>query len=99
MTHIKDMRVQPYTMIGEPMFFHAPIGAGDVPVLEMLQVLQDGAPDPENLQHCVEVLAPPEHDAEAWVWPAWPGCANMRRRSLPRASGSSSGCISVNGLV
>jgi len=67
MTHIKDMRVQPYTLIGEPRFFNAPIGEGDVPVLEILEVLQQGAPDPDNLQHCVEVLAPPEHDAEAWI--------------------------------
>ena len=67
MTHIKDMRVQPYTLIGEPMFFHAPIGEGDVPVLEILQVLQDGAPNPDSLQHCVEVVTPPEHDAEAWT--------------------------------
>ncbi len=66
-THIKDMRVQPYTQIGEPMFHHAPIGDGDVPMLEILQVLQDGAPDPDNMQHCIEVIAPPEHDAEAWV--------------------------------
>ena len=67
MTHIKDMRVQPYTLIGEPRFFHAPIGDGDVPVLEILEVLRHGAPDPDNLQHCVEVIAPPEHDAEAWI--------------------------------
>ena len=67
MTHIKDMRVQPYTLIGEPRFFHAPIGLGDVPVLDILEVLQQGAPDPDNLQHCVEVVTPPEHDAEAWL--------------------------------
>ncbi len=66
-THIKDMRVQPFTQMGEPMFYNAPIGDGDVPMLQILQVLQDGAPDPDHMQHCVEVIAPPEHDAEAWV--------------------------------
>ena len=66
-THIKDMRVQPTTEIGEPMFFHSPIGTGDVPILEILQVLQDGSPDAARMHHCVEVMAPPEHDAEAWV--------------------------------
>ena len=56
MTHIKDMRVQPYTLIGEPRFFNAPIGEGDVPVLEILEVLQNGAPDPENLQRLSDAL-------------------------------------------
>lgn len=66
-THIKDMRVQSTVQMGEPMFYNVPIGEGDVPMAEILQVLHDGATESDAMQHCVEVIAPPEHDADAWV--------------------------------
>ena len=67
MTHIKDMRIEPLTTIGEPIFYHTPIGLGDVPVHEILEVLQADAPDPDGLQNCLEIPTMPEYDAEAWV--------------------------------
>ena len=66
-THIKDMRVQSSTMLGEPMFYHSPIGLGHVPVEEILEVLQAESPDPENLHHCVEVPTMLEFDPEEWL--------------------------------
>ena len=66
-THIKDMHVQPATTMGEPAFYHAPIGSGKVPVEHILEVLQAGSPDPEGLHHCVEVCTLPHYDAEQWV--------------------------------
>ncbi len=67
MTHIKDMRVEPLTTIGEPIFYHTPIGSGDVAVHEILGVLQADAPDPDGLQNCLEIPTMPEYDPEAWV--------------------------------
>ena len=67
MTHIKDMRIEPNPTIGEPIFYHTPIGLGDVPVREILGVLQAEAPDPDGLQNCLEIPTMPEYDAEAWV--------------------------------
>jgi sugar phosphate isomerase/epimerase len=66
-THIKDMHVQPTTTMGEPAFFHAPIGSGQVPVERILEVLQAEAPDPDGLHHYVEVCSLPQYDAEQWV--------------------------------
>lgn len=66
-THIKDMRVQSAVQLGEPMFFHTPIGLGHVPVEEILDVLQAHAPDPANLHHCVEVPTMPDFDPEQWL--------------------------------
>ena len=66
-THIKDMHVQPTTTMGEPMFYHAPIGSGVVPVEDILEILQAEAPDPDGLHHYVEVCAMPQYDAEEWV--------------------------------
>ena len=63
-THIKDMRIQSATLMGEPAFFHTPIGLGHVPVAEILHVLQAHAPAPDNLHHCVEVCTPPEYNTE-----------------------------------
>ncbi len=66
-THIKDMHPRPMTSLGEPRFFHAPIGYGDVPVAAILEVLQSEAPDPDNLEHCLEIVPTSEYDPEAWL--------------------------------
>jgi sugar phosphate isomerase/epimerase len=66
-THIKDMYVQPTTTMGEPAFYHAPIGSGVVPIEQILEVLQAAAPDPQGLHHYVEVCTLPQYDAEQWV--------------------------------
>ena len=66
-THIKDMFVQPTTTMGEPAFYHAPIGAGVVPIEQILEVLQSTVPNPDELHHYVEVCTLPQYDAEQWV--------------------------------
>ena len=66
-THIKDMRVQSTTELGEPRFFHSPIGCGDVPVKEILKLFQAELADPDNLHHYVEVCTLPQYDADEWV--------------------------------
>lgn len=65
--HLKDMRVQPATGTGEPRVYWAPLGQGDVPIAEILALLQEEAPDPENLPACVEVAPPPDHDPDVWL--------------------------------
>lgn len=66
-THIKDMHARPMTQLGEPRFYHAPIGSGDVPVEAILEVLQSEAPNPDQLHNCIEVLPTSEHDPETWL--------------------------------
>ena len=67
MTHIKDMRAQSITYTGEPAFMVAPLGQGDVELLEITQILQDGAPDPDNLWQCIEVAPLPQYDPDLWM--------------------------------
>lgn len=67
MTHVKDMRAQSTTTIGEPAFFHAPIGYGNVEIREILDILQRNAPAPENLPQCLEVPPPPPYDPDHWM--------------------------------
>ena len=66
-THIKDMHARPMTQLGEPRFFHAPIGSGDVPIEAILEILQAEAPDPDRLEHCLEIVPTSEYDPEAWL--------------------------------
>jgi sugar phosphate isomerase/epimerase len=67
MTHIKDMRVQPIVNSGEPAFFHAPIGYGDVEVGPILEILAARAPDPANLPQCLEVIPLADYDPDLWM--------------------------------
>ena len=67
MTHIKDMRIQSKTLDGEPRILTAPLGQGDVPIPEILEVLQSSVADPDNLALCVEVAPQPHQDPEAWM--------------------------------
>ena len=67
MTHIKDMRIQSIVNSGEPAFFHAPIGSGDVEVGQILEILAANAPDPENLPQCLEVIPLAEYDPDLWM--------------------------------
>ena len=66
-THIKDMYVQPTTTMGEPAFYHAPIGSGVVPIEQILEVLQSTVSNPDELHHYVEVCTLPQYDAEQWL--------------------------------
>lgn len=67
MTHLKDVRVQSITTTGEPAFFTAPLGYGHVEILEILEILQEGAPDSQNLPHCIEVGTLPQYDPDHWM--------------------------------
>ena len=67
MAHIKDMRVQPKTLTGEPRIMWTPLGAGTVPVGEILEVLQQNAPDPDRLPLCLEIAPLPDQDPDRWV--------------------------------
>ena len=68
MVHLKDYRIMNTSMIdGTPTFSHAPTGQGDLPLREMLEVLQNSSPDPENLRLCVETVPPLEVDPGMWV--------------------------------
>ena len=65
--HLKDLRVQPATGTGEPRVFWAPLGRGDVPIAEILALLEAETADPGNLPVCVEVAPPPDHDPHRWI--------------------------------
>ena len=65
--HLKDMRLQPATGTGEPRVSWAPLGRGHVPILEILDVVQAEAADPDSMPVCVEVAPPPDHDPDVWV--------------------------------
>ncbi len=65
--HLKDFRIQPATGTGEPRIFWTPLGRGDAPIAEMVEILAAEAPDPTTLSACVEVAPPPEHDPAVWV--------------------------------
>lgn len=65
--HAKDIRLQPLTETYERQIFWAPVGQGDVPMKAILDVLQENAPDPENLILCIETAPPPETDPDPWV--------------------------------
>jgi sugar phosphate isomerase/epimerase len=67
MAHIKDMRVQPKTLTGEPKIMWAPLGCGTVPVAEILAILKQRAPDPDALPLCLEIAPLPDQDPDLWV--------------------------------
>ena len=67
MTHLKDMRVQSITTTGEPQFFHAPVGYGSVEIAEIMEILQQNAPDPDYLPHCIETCCLPQYDPQLWM--------------------------------
>ena len=65
--HLKDMRIQPATGTGEPQVSWAPLGRGHVPILEILDLVQTEAEDPDGMPVCIEVAPPPDHDPDVWV--------------------------------
>lgn len=66
-THLRDMRVQALTEVATGAFFHTPIGAGHVPIEQILRIIQDAAARPEAPTHCLRIVTRPEHDVEAWL--------------------------------
>lgn len=67
MAHLKDFRIQPITVEGEPRILWAPIGRGNIELEQILTVLEAEADDPAQLPLCLEVAPPHEHDPDVWV--------------------------------
>lgn len=67
MTHIKDMRVQPKTLEGEPKILWSTVGDGSVDIDAIMRILLAEAPDPATLPHCLEICPLPDQDPELWV--------------------------------
>jgi sugar phosphate isomerase/epimerase len=67
MAHLKDFRIQPMTLLGEPRILWAPIGRGNIALEQILDILQAHAPDPAQLPVCLEVAPPHDHDPDLWV--------------------------------
>jgi len=67
MTHIKDMKVLPKTLDGEPKIMWATMGDGSVDIDAIMKILLAEAPDPATLPQCLELCPLPDQDPELWV--------------------------------
>ena len=68
MVHLKDYRiVNSHAHYGTPIFSHSPTGEGTLPLGEILEILQNGSPDPDNLRLLIETVPPLESDHGIWV--------------------------------
>ena len=65
--HLKDFTVHPLTETWEPELHWAPVGRGDSPIAEVLDLLQAEAPNPEQLLAHIEIAGLPQTDPELWV--------------------------------
>jgi len=65
--HMKDFTVHPLTETWEPALHWAPVGQGDSPIAEILDVLQAEAPDPDGLLAHIEIAGVPQIDPDRWV--------------------------------
>ena len=59
--------MQPATVTGEPRVFWAPLGQGDVPLRQILSLLQESVSDALDLPVMLEVAPPPDYDPDQWV--------------------------------
>ena len=65
--HMKDFTVHPLMETWEPELHWAPVGQGNSPIAEILDVLQAEAPDPDTLLAHVEIAGIPQIDPDQWV--------------------------------
>ena len=65
--HMKDFTVHPLTETWEPELHWAPVGRGDSPIEEILDVLETQAPDPATLLAHIEIAGIPQIDPDRWV--------------------------------
>ena len=65
--HLKDFTVHPLTETWEPEFHWAPVGRGDSPIAEILDLLQTEAPNPNQLLAHIEIAGLPQTDPDRWV--------------------------------
>ena len=40
---------------------------GTFEILEIMEILQQGAPNPEAISHCIETCCLPEYDPQLWM--------------------------------
>ena len=76
--HLKDFTVHPLTETWEPELHWAPVGRGDSPIAEVLDLLQAEAPDPDNLLAHIEIAGLPQTDPDRWVRSS---AAHLRRHA------------------
>ncbi len=67
MVHIKDFRIQAMSVDAVPKIFLVPLGRGQIDLETIMEILQEQAPDPENLRLCIEAIGPWEQDSDLWV--------------------------------
>ena len=68
--HLKDVRILPWTpsALYVAAIFAAPLGRGNVDVLQICEILQEKAPDPKNLCLSLENMPiPPNEDEDLWT--------------------------------
>ena len=65
--HMKDFTVHPLTETWEPELHWAPVGRGDSPIEEILDVLETQSPDPATLLAHIEIAGIPQIDPDRWV--------------------------------
>ena len=65
--HLKDFTVHPLTETWEPELHWAPVGRGDSPIAQILDLLQAEAPNPDELLAHIEIAGLPQTDPDRWV--------------------------------
>lgn len=65
--HLKDFTFHPLTETWEPELHWAPVGRGDSPIAEILDLLQAEAPSPRQLLAHIEIAGLPQTDPDRWV--------------------------------
>ena len=65
--HMKDFTIHPLTETWEPEMHWAPVGKGDSPISDILDLLQAEAPDPDGLLAHIEIAGLPQIDPDQWV--------------------------------
>ena len=68
--HLKDVRILPWTpaALYVAAIFAAPLGRGNVDIVKICEILQEKAPNPQNLTLSLENMPiPPNEDEDLWT--------------------------------
>lgn len=65
--HLKDFTAHPLTETWEPALHWVPVGRGDSPIDEILDLLQAEAPTPDQILAHIEIAGLPQTDPDRWV--------------------------------
>ncbi len=74
--HLKDFTLHPLTETWEPELHWAPVGRGNAPIAQVLDLLAAQAPNPDGLLAQIETAGLPQTDPDRWVRA---GAAHARR--------------------